>query len=128
MGRTHAGDGRRLRHHCAHFMAPRTPAVCRCPAQRVRRCCTPPGSERHRVGGPPMTTVLDQLQNISRDLDAAIRDLSRLEQEAATAESDYRVTKAKAFMRASGSVQAREYTAVIEAEIQLINRDKTAAL
>jgi len=75
-----------------------------------------------------MTTVLDQLQNISRDLDAAIRDLSRLEQEAATAESDYRVTKAKAFMRASGSVQAREYQAVIDSEIQLINRDKSAAL
>lgn len=75
-----------------------------------------------------MTTVLDQLQNISRDLDAAIRDLSRLEQESATAESDYRVTKAKAFMRASGSVQAREYQAVIDSEIQLINRDKTAAL
>lgn len=71
-----------------------------------------------------MTTVLDQLQSISRDLDAAIRDLSRLELEAATAESDYRVAKAKAFMRASGSVQAREYTAVIEAETQLINRDK----
>lgn len=75
-----------------------------------------------------MTTVLDQLQNISRDLDNAIRDLSRLEQECATAESDYRVTKAKAFMRASGSVQAREYQAVIDSEIQLINRDKTAAL
>lgn len=75
-----------------------------------------------------MTTVLDQLQNISRDLDAAIRDLSRLEQESADAESAYRVTKAKAFMRASGSVQAREYQAVIDSEIQLINRDKSAAL
>jgi len=75
-----------------------------------------------------VTTVLDQLQTISRDLDNAIRDLSRLEQECATAESDYRVTKAKAFMRASGSVQAREYQAVIDSEIQLINRDKTAAL
>ena len=75
-----------------------------------------------------MTTVLDQLQTISRDLDNAIRDLSRLEQESATAESDYRVTKAKAFMRSSGSVQAREYQAVIDSEIQLINRDKTAAL
>lgn len=75
-----------------------------------------------------MTTVLDQLQNISRDLDAAIRDLSRLEQESADAESAYRVTKAKAFMRSAGSVQAREYQAVIDSEIQLINRDKSAAL
>lgn len=75
-----------------------------------------------------MTTVLDQLQTISRDLDAAIRDLSRLEQEAAEAESAYRVAKAKAYMQAGGAVQAREAQAVIATEIQLITRDKTAAL
>jgi hypothetical protein len=73
-------------------------------------------------------TVLDQLQSISRDLDNAITDLSRLEQEAAMAESAYRVAKAQAFMKAAGAVQAREYQAIIDTEIQLINRDKTAAL
>lgn len=75
-----------------------------------------------------MTTVLDQLQSISRDLDAAIRDLSRLEQESAEAESAYRVAKAKAYMQAGGAVQAREAQAVIATEIQLITRDKSAAL
>lgn len=75
-----------------------------------------------------MTTVLDQLQHISRDLDAAIRDLSRLEQESAEAESAYRVAKAKAYMQAGGAVQAREAQAVIATEIQLITRDKSAAL
>jgi hypothetical protein len=75
-----------------------------------------------------VTTILDQLQNISRDLDAAIRDLSRLEQEAAKAESAYRVAKAQAYLKAPGAVQAREHQAVLDTEIQLIERDKTAAL
>lgn len=75
-----------------------------------------------------MTTVLDQLQTISRDLDNAIRDLSRLEQECAEAESAYRVAKARAFLQAAGSVQSREHQAVLDTQIQLISRDKTAAL
>ena len=75
-----------------------------------------------------MTTVLDQLQTISRDLDAAIRDLSRLEQQAAEAESAYRVAKAQAFLTAEGAVQTREHHAVLSTQRQLIERDKTAAL
>lgn len=75
-----------------------------------------------------MTTVLDQLQSISRDLDNAIKDLSRLEQEAAMAESAYRVAKAQAFLVATGAVQTREHQAVLETQRQLIERDKTAAL
>jgi len=75
-----------------------------------------------------MTTVLDQLQTISRDLDAAIKQLSDLEMKAADAESTYRVAKAQAFMRAEGPVQAREHQAVIATQVQLIERDKTAAM
>lgn len=55
-----------------------------------------------------MTSVLDQLQTISRDLDNAITELTELEYAAAKAESAYRVAKAKAFMRSEGAVQARE--------------------
>lgn len=75
-----------------------------------------------------MTTVLDQLQNISRDLDKAISDLSDKEMAAAEAESTYRVAKAKAFLKAEGSVQAREHQAVLDTQLELIDRDKTAAL
>lgn len=75
-----------------------------------------------------MTTVLDQLQTISRDLDKAISDLSDKEMAAAEAESTYRVAKAKAFLKAEGSVQAREHQAVLDTQVELIDRDKTAAL
>lgn len=75
-----------------------------------------------------MTTILDQLQNISRDLDNAIRDLSRLEQQAAEAESAYRVAKAQAFLKATGAVQTREHEAVLDTQRQLVERDKSAAL
>lgn len=75
-----------------------------------------------------MTSILDQLQNISRDLDAAITELTDLEMAAATAESAYRLAKAKAFMRSEGAVQAREHQAVIATAVELIERDKTAAM
>lgn len=75
-----------------------------------------------------MTTVLDHLQNISRELDAAIEELKTMERDAARAESTYRVAKAKAFMVAEGPVQAREHQAVIATEVELIERDMTAAM
>lgn len=75
-----------------------------------------------------MSTVLDHLQSISRDLDTAIEDLKTLELAAATAESAYRVAKAKAFMSAEGPVQAREHQAVIATQTELIERDSSAAL
>jgi hypothetical protein len=75
-----------------------------------------------------MTTVLDQLQTISRDLDAAIRQLSEFEMKAADAESTYRVAKARAFLRAEGAVQAREHQAVLDTAVELVERDKTAAM
>lgn len=75
-----------------------------------------------------MTGVLDHLQSISRDLDQAIETLETLELAAAEAESTYRVAKAKAFMSAEGPVQAREHQAVIDTQVQLIERDKTAAM
>lgn len=75
-----------------------------------------------------MTTVLDQLQNISRDLDKAISELSDKEMAAAEAESTYRVAKAQAFMRSEGAVQAREHQAVLLTATELVERDKTAAL
>ena len=75
-----------------------------------------------------MSTILDHLQTISRDLDNAVTELSDLEMNAADAESAYRVAKAKAFMAAEGAVQAREHQAVIATQVQLIERDKTAAM
>ena len=75
-----------------------------------------------------MTSVLDHLQTISRDLDNAVTELSDLEMNAADAESAYRVAKAVAFMAAEGAVQAREHQAVIATQTQLIERDKTAAM
>lgn len=75
-----------------------------------------------------MSTILDHLQSISRDLDRAIEELETLELAAAEAESAYRVAKATAFMAAEGAVQAREHQAVIATQIQLIERDKTAAM
>lgn len=75
-----------------------------------------------------MSTILDHLQTISRDLDTAISELERLELAAAKAESAYRVAKAQAFMSAEGAVQAREHQAVIATAVQLIERDSTAAM
>lgn len=75
-----------------------------------------------------MTTILDHLQSISRDLDKAIEDLRDMELAAAEAESAYRVAKAVAFMKAEGPVQAREHQAVISTQLDLISRDKTAAM
>lgn len=75
-----------------------------------------------------MTTILDHLQSISRDLDKAIEDLRDMELAAAEAESAYRVAKAVAFMKAEGPVQAREHQAVISTQLDLISRDKTAAI
>ena len=75
-----------------------------------------------------MSTILDHLQTISRDLDKAIEDLETLELAAAKAESAYRVAKAQAFMSTEGAVQAREHQAVIATEVQLIERDSSAAM
>ena len=75
-----------------------------------------------------MSTILDHLQTISRDLDKAIEDLETLELAAAKAESEYRVAKAQAFMSAEGAVQAREHQAVIATAVQLIERDSSAAM
>jgi hypothetical protein len=75
-----------------------------------------------------MTTILDHLQTISRDLDTAIEDLKTMELAAAKAESTYRVEKAKAFMSSEGTERAREHQAVIATKVQLIERDSTAAM
>lgn len=75
-----------------------------------------------------MTSILQHLQSISRDLDTAIETLETYELAAAEAESEYRVEKAKAFMSAEGTERAREHQAVIATQILLIERDKTAAM
>lgn len=75
-----------------------------------------------------MTTILDHLQSISRDLDKAIEDLKTLELAAEKAEAVYRVAKAKAFLSAEGAVQAREYQAVLATQTELIQRGEAAAL
>lgn len=75
-----------------------------------------------------MSTILDHLQSISRDLDKAIEDLETRELAAAKAESVYRVAKAQAFMSAEGTERAREHQAVIATQVELIQRDETAAI
>jgi hypothetical protein len=75
-----------------------------------------------------MTTILQHLQSISRDLDTAIEDLKTLELASVHAEAAYRVAKAKAFLSAEGSVQAREHQAVIATERELIERGEAEAL
>jgi hypothetical protein len=75
-----------------------------------------------------MTTILDHLQSISRDLDKSIDDLKTLELAAENAEAAYRVAKAKAFLSAEGPVQAREYQAVLATQTELIERGEAAAL
>jgi len=75
-----------------------------------------------------VSTVLDHLQSISRDLDKAIDDLKTLELAAENAEAAYRVAKAKAFLSAEGPVQAREHQAVLATQTELIQRGEAAAL
>lgn len=75
-----------------------------------------------------MSTILDHLQSISRDLDKAIEDLETLELAAEKAEAVYRVEKAKAFLSAEGSVQAREHQAILATQTELIERGEAAAL
>lgn len=75
-----------------------------------------------------MSTILDHLQSISRDLDKAIEDLKTLELAAERAEAAYRVAKAKAFLSAEGPVQAREHQAVLATQTELIERGEAAAL
>ena len=75
-----------------------------------------------------MSTILDHLQSISRDLDKAIEDLKTLELAAENAEALYRIAKAKAFLSAEGPVQAREHQAVLATQTELIQRGEAAAL
>jgi hypothetical protein len=75
-----------------------------------------------------MTTILDHLQSISRDLDKAIDELKTLELAAENAEAAYRVAKAKAFMAAEGTERAREHQAVLATQVELIERGEAAAL
>ena len=75
-----------------------------------------------------MSTILDHLQTISRDLDKAIQDLETLELAAEKAEAVYRVAKAKAFLSAEGTERAREHQAVLATQTELIERGEAAAL
>jgi hypothetical protein len=75
-----------------------------------------------------MSTILDHLQSISRDLDKAIDQLETLELASERAEAAYRVAKAKAFLSAEGAVQAREHQAVLATQTELIERGEAAAL
>ena len=80
------------------------------------------------MGGQAVSTILDHLQTISRDLDKAIQDLETLELAAEKAEAVYRVAKAKAFLSAEGTERAREHQAVLATQTELIERGEAAAL
>lgn len=75
-----------------------------------------------------MSTILEHLQSISRDLDKAIEELKTLELAAEKAEAVYRVAKAKAFLSAEGTERAREHQAVLATQTELIERGEAAAL
>jgi len=72
--------------------------------------------------------IIAQLGALSRDLDAAIRDMGRLDEAAIEAEGTFKVAKARAFLAAEGSVQAREAQAVIATERERMLYEKSAAL
>lgn len=71
--------------------------------------------------------ILQQLGSLSRDLDEAIRKLSELEEAAVTAEGRYKVARARAFLTAEGSVQAREHEAVLATESERAAYETAAA-
>jgi hypothetical protein len=67
--------------------------------------------------------IAGQLISLARDLDAAVKDLKRLDREAVDADCAHEVAFATAFLGADGSVEARKYTAVLA-----VKDEKHAAL
>lgn len=72
--------------------------------------------------------VLRNLGELSRSLDDAIMRMADLELAAVEAEGVYKVARARAFLSAEGSVQAREAQAIIATEAERAEYEQAAAL
>jgi hypothetical protein len=57
--------------------------------------------------------IASNLIQLSRELDAGVRQLRELDRRAVDAECEHEVAFARAFLSAEGSVEARKYTATI---------------
>lgn len=73
-------------------------------------------------------TLLSQLATLSRDLDNAINGLAALEEQSAEADAAYKVAKARAYLRAEGTMPQREHQSNIECDTQYLEKERTAAL
>jgi hypothetical protein len=60
--------------------------------------------------------IAAQLIALARDLDAAVRELKRLDREAVDADCAHEVAFARAFLSAEGSIEARKYTATLNTD------------
>jgi hypothetical protein len=69
---------------------------------------------------PTTNSVVLQLAQLGRDLDAKQDEIRRLDDAAVRARSRYEVTFARNFLKAEGNLDVRKYTAVLEtAELKL---------
>lgn len=73
------------------------------------------------------TTAVIELAKLSRELDAAGLRLHDAEREAANTRHTYTVDKAKQFLAAEGSVQAREAQALVATATQRISAELAEA-
>jgi hypothetical protein len=72
------------------------------------------------VNTPTTNSVVLQLAQLGRDLDAKQEEIRRLDEDAVRARSRYEVTFARNFLKAEGNLDVRKYTAVLEtAELKL---------
>lgn len=58
--------------------------------------------------------IAGQLIQLARDLDAAVKELQRLDESAIRAKSRFEVENARAFLSAEGSMDIRKHTATIK--------------
>lgn len=69
------------------------------------------------------TEVARHLAELSRQLDIAVRELSRLDEEAVRARGRFVSEYARAFLSASGSMDVRKYTANLETADRALDAD-----
>lgn len=62
---------------------------------------------------PGLPTTFGQLGKLGRDIDVAVTELSRLDQERIHSEADYKAEFARVFREATGSVEDRKQQAVL---------------
>ncbi|GAC1381425.1 MAG: hypothetical protein NVSMB4_09980 [Acidimicrobiales bacterium] len=70
----------------------------------------------------PLTAnaVAQQLANLGRDLDAAVRSLDVAERDAVNRREDFTLAHARAFLQAEGSVDFRKNTAIVQTHAERV--------